>query len=61
MLKFEKRTNGRKVKGMDVKEKAAWDTILSLADELPESAAAFLRGYGQGMADANREKDEGAA
>lgn len=47
--------------GMDVKEKAAWDTILGLADELPESAAAFLRGYGQGMADANKEKDEGAA
>lgn len=45
---------------MDVKEKTAWDTILGLADALPESAAAFLRGYGQGMADANKEK-EGAA
>ena len=61
MKQFEKRIYGRKVMGMDVKEKAAWDTILSLADELPESAAAFLRGYGQGLADANKEKDEGAA
>lgn len=45
---------------MNAKEAKAWETILSLADELPESAAAFLRGYGQGMADANKEK-EGAA
>ena len=46
---------------MHEKEKRAWETILQVADMLPEGQADFLRGYAQGMADANKEKDEGAA
>lgn len=45
---------------MHEKEKRAWETILQVADMLPEGQADFLRGYAQGMADANKEK-EGAA
>lgn len=46
---------------MNAKEAKAWETILGVVDMLPEKAAAYLQGYAQGMADANREKDEGAA
>lgn len=41
---------------MDEREKQAWNTILSVVDMLPESTAAYLQGYAQGQADAQKEK-----
>lgn len=45
---------------MDDREKRAWETILQAADMLLDGQADYLRGYAQGLADANKEKTDAA-